>query len=585
MIFSLCRTNRHTQRWSFSIASVIALLLHSTAFAGFASDTGKVLVPRSNGTSLGESGNALVRQADGKLLLAGDCFGATGGEYCVTRLNADGSYDTSFNGGLASPAIPGKVTYSAIGTLTSRLTSIALANDGKIVLAGTCQPDPFSQGSSLRMCVMRLNANGSLDTGFNPGGTNGALPGRVQFPFNASTVQRVGAVAVQPIDRKIVVVGQCGGNQCVARLNENGSFDASFGAQSSPEGAGRFSYTIASFRDERADAVLIDAASNIVIAGSCSETPLALVRSICVAKFTTGGSLNTGFDGPGGAANGAFRFQVLRQVSGINYVINEESRALALDGTKIVLLCKHDFNGADGCVYRFNDDGSLDTGFAATQPLPGRALFQVGTIPAYQPFALAVDAASPSRLVVTGQCGAAAGPELMCVSRLTSTGAQDITFTGPNGDAAGGFSFNVGAGFDTGFGVVTDATGNVFVGGECDLYGCVIGFDAIGALNSSPCAANVDADPAIRATTDGLAIIRSMLNLPGSLAAPRGLGYDIDGDGQVRAATDGLLFLRAMLGFKDAGVTNGINIPTYANRRAWREIKSYLNTRCGMNLP
>jgi hypothetical protein len=106
-----------------------------------------------------------------------------------------------------------------------------------------------------------------------------------------------------------------------------------------------------------------------------------------------------------------------------------------------------------------------------------------------------------------------------------------------------------------------------------------------GGLPYAPgCSANVDSDPAIRATTDGLAILRSMLNLPGSLTLPRSLSYDVDGDKQVRADTDGLIFLRAMLGFKDARVTDGISFAN-ARRKTWLELRSYLNVVCGMNLP
>ena len=559
---------------------IFSLVITAPAFAGFASDTGRVLVPRSNGTSLGESGNTLVRQSDGKLLLAGDCYGPTGGEFCVTRLNADGSYDTSFDGGVVSPAIPGKVTYSVIGQLTSDLRAIAVGSDNKIVLAGTCQPNPFSANSALQMCAVRLNANGSLDANFNAAGTNGASAGRVSFRFNTSTVQRVGGVAVQPLDGKIIIVGQCGGNQCVARLNADGNFDTSLGAAAN-EGLGRFAYTIAPFRDERADAVVLDAAANIIIAGSCSESPLALVRSICVAKFNNNGSLDASFDGPSGAANGAFRFQVFRVVSGMNFVINEETRALALDGSKIVLLCKHDFNGASGCVYRFNSDGSLDTSFAAIEPLPGKVIYQVGTIPAYQPFALAVDASSPGRLVVTGQCGAVPGPEKVCVSRLTNVGAQDATFSGPAGDGAGGFSFDVGPGFDTGFGVVSDASGNVVIGGTCDINACVLGFKPNGAVDSSACTADLDGDGTVRSGIDGINIVRAMRNAPGSNALARGLGFDVDGDGVIDPARDGVIILRALLGFTGAAVTNGITFAIHANRKTWPEIKSYLNTRCG----
>jgi hypothetical protein len=138
----------------------------------------------------------------------------------------------------------------------------------------------------------------------------------------------------------------------------------------------------------------------------------------------------------------------------------------------------------------------------------------------------------------------------------------------------------------------TDLTTGELFAPTTTLTGELGGSDAIrgigylpGGLPYAPgCSANVDSDPAIRATTDGLAILRSMLNLPGSLTLPRSLSYDVDGDKQVLAEKDGLIFLRAMLGFKDAGVTNDIDLRN-ARRKTWPELRGYLNVVCGMNLP
>lgn len=111
------------------------------------------------------------------------------------------------------------------------------------------------------------------------------------------------------------------------------------------------------------------------------------------------------------------------------------------------------------------------------------------------------------------------------------------------------------------------------------------------------CALDVDGDGARMAMTDGILILRRMLNLSSSAltagathaCVPRNAGaiaqainlpaYDIDGDGETRAETDGLLLLRAMLGIRGdaliAGAT-GIN----ATRRTAAEIGNFFDNAC-----
>ncbi len=557
-------------------------LLPAQAYAGFGNDTGKVVIPIEIGSTIAESVRSMARQSDGKLVIGGQCFiGGAGLGLCLARLNVDGSLDATFNGGLTNPAIPGKIAISATNRIRETFASIAIDGNGKIVAAGACTENVF--------CVARFNSNGSVDTSFNAGGTNGAAAGRVAFTFanSAIDIAGFGGMAIQPVTNKIVIVGRCASKQCIARLNENGDFDSGFAPASSIEGTGRFTFNVAGSLPGRANAVVIEPTGKIIVAGSCAESLLDLAKSVCLAKFNDDGSFDTSFTGGAGGA-GAFRIRVFTSGASVT-LINENSVALALDGGKLNLLCKHQFNGPDACLYRFNaSNGTIDTSFAPSEPVPGKRVFQIpGISNTFNPTAIAVDPSSPGRLVVVGLCiaGAANGSDKYCVARFTNAGAPDSTFTGPNGDATAGFAFIPGiGGLDSPYAVNVDAAGNVFVGGDCGNNMCVFGFDANGALNSSPCAANVDADPAILATTDGMLIIRSMLNLPGSLTAPRGLGYDVDGDGVINASRDGLIFLRAMLGFKEASINSGISVAAFANRKTWPDIRSYLNTRCGMNL-
>jgi uncharacterized delta-60 repeat protein len=128
-------------------------------------------------------------QADGKILVGGDSF--------VTRFNADGTLDNTFN---------------SVGG--GRVYKMAIQPDGKIVIVGS-----FTEVAGVpRSRVARLNTNGSLDTTFNPAGGANAT---------------VNDVALQA-DGKIVIGGSFTGvnfdttKKYLARLNADGSLDASF---------------------------------------------------------------------------------------------------------------------------------------------------------------------------------------------------------------------------------------------------------------------------------------------------------------------------------------------------------------------
>src|SRR5688572_23030241 len=109
----------------------------------FSSD-GKVATDFSAGF---QTGRSVVIQPDGKILAVGDSFS---GFVLLARYNADGSFDTSFSS-------DGKVSTfgNAIDTTAN---DVALQSDGKILVAGSLELDAS---------VLRYNADGTLDTGFD----------------------------------------------------------------------------------------------------------------------------------------------------------------------------------------------------------------------------------------------------------------------------------------------------------------------------------------------------------------------------------------------------------------------------------
>ena len=110
---------------------------------------------------------ALALQADGKILVGGSFTGLGGqpGLYNprhlprknIARLNADGSFDTSFDPG-------------AGGTAFGGVTALVVQADGKIVVGGGFTAlGGGGAGTTTRNYIGRLNADGTLDTDFNPG--------------------------------------------------------------------------------------------------------------------------------------------------------------------------------------------------------------------------------------------------------------------------------------------------------------------------------------------------------------------------------------------------------------------------------
>lgn len=200
-------------------------------------------------------------QSDGKAVVGG-AFTTAGGETRnhIARLNTNGSVDSSF-----TPSIDGTVGV------------ILIQSDGRILAGGTFTTVTATgdTASTLRTNLLRLNANGSLDTGFNPGPnssvaamalqsdgkivlggafsvltpTSGSPTGRnffaringdgtVDAPFAPALNGRVSAIVVQP-DGKIVVAGAFTGvvssgasesvvRNRIARFNGDGTLDTAF---------------------------------------------------------------------------------------------------------------------------------------------------------------------------------------------------------------------------------------------------------------------------------------------------------------------------------------------------------------------
>ncbi len=127
-------------------------------------------------------------------------------DFLVARFLPNGGIDSSFG--------TGGVTTIDFAVRADKATALALAPDGKIVVAGPVEGTRFIWG------VARLTASGQLDNSFNQGG-------KAYVDFNVAN--GVSAVLAQP-DKKIILGGYFNGDFALHRLLESGQPDPGFGS-------------------------------------------------------------------------------------------------------------------------------------------------------------------------------------------------------------------------------------------------------------------------------------------------------------------------------------------------------------------
>jgi len=209
---------------------------------------------------------ALAVQTDGRILLGG-AFATVNyvSRTNIARLNSNGSLDMDFDPGTG-------VSSDA----SSTVNSLVLQGDGKVVIGGV-----FSKVDDMpRNNIARLNANGSLDTGFVP---NVGVAG-------AGLLAGVNALAIQSDDRIRIggdftsVAGSARTN--IARLSAAGSVDMTFNP--------------AAVADSAVSTVAVDNNGKILIGGFFSHVN-GTARNY-VARLDNAGGLDAGFD-PGSGAD------------------------------------------------------------------------------------------------------------------------------------------------------------------------------------------------------------------------------------------------------------------------------------------
>lgn len=471
-----------------SLTSALSLSAASGELdTGFTSSISPGLTPTSYPTFDNGTGavNATALQSDGKILAGGNVsrYQTSGDLTALKRLLPTGALDTAFNsGGAGLAATDGQPEVNALlvapdntiyvgGTFSTyndtprsgilRLLAdgsldtgfaptglagtfryaktLALQADGKLLVGGAFT----TINGTFRRHLARLNTDGSLDTGFDP---NVAL----------GSATSIGDIAVQP-DGKILVagtriLGAFQNGQLLVRLHADGSLDTSFVPALFTTATGNVQQLL----------LLPD--GRVVISGFLSLAPSGTDAHL--ACLHANGDLDTTFqanlgDGPDGWTGGDLVLQpdgtIL--VSGIFSSWNDQPRA---------------------SVARLNPDGTLDPAFApapyderhdgyathfyslAVQP-DGKLLaggwFSRVTDPALETYNLtrftnAFSASSPGALrllAATASVAENAGSITLQVSRFGGlTGAVSVQFTtstgGSNGTATAGSDYTTTSG-------------------------------------------------------------------------------------------------------------------------------------------
>jgi uncharacterized delta-60 repeat protein/uncharacterized repeat protein (TIGR01451 family) len=240
-------------------------------------------------------------QSDGKIIIGG-VFSSFNGKArnCITRLNTNGSLDTSFHTGTGA---------------NSSIIASAIQSDGKILIGGA-----FTEYNGIaRNYIARLNTDGSLDSAFNAG---------------TGADNDVWTISIQN-DGKLIIGGEFTSyngtsRNRIARLNTDGSLDAGFNVGT---GANNFVETSS-----------IQSDGKIIIAGGFFS--FDGINRNNLARLNTDGSLDHSFNAGTGPDNTVF------------------TSAIQNDGKILIAGLIGSYNGkVRNGIARLNSDGSLDETF------------------------------------------------------------------------------------------------------------------------------------------------------------------------------------------------------------------------------
>jgi len=254
-------------------------------------------------------------------------------------------------------------------------SALAVQADGKILVGGLTRG--IGGPPTNAFALVRYKPSGQLDRSF---GRRGVVITKV----SSTQSDAIYGLAVQP-DGKIIGAGSSGADIALARYDESGELDTSFGMEG-------IVTTRIGTRLSQANAVAVQPDGKIVVCGTTSYPD----PNFMVARYNADGSLDSTF-GEGGVA--------LSHLGGRS---NEANALILQENGRILLAGTKDF--AKLALVRYTTQGTLDQSFGT-----GGIVF---TKISWSTVANGIALQSSGRIVVGGSCGGAGGRDVVLVGYL-----------------------------------------------------------------------------------------------------------------------------------------------------------------------
>ncbi len=317
----------------FAIARYLSNGLLDTTFSG----DGKQEIDLCSGADDNRF-EAMALQSDGKIVLGGYCLINGSQDFILTRLQSDGSIDTtSF-----SPASNGMVRTDLDNQSGDHLVDIAIQNDGKIIAVGETL-----SGSNSRAAILRYESNGTLDSTFNGDGKLYVTLGDASL-CSGRTGGAAQAVSIRDDGKIIIGVMVCVSSQwgvSTVAIDTNGTTD------------GAYNTAVLTKND---DLMLYDMTLDPNDKAILTGYRLGSTRQLFLQRYTTNGIPDTAFN-----STGYTELVVEDTIYGGYYSTYGYALTTQSNGNILVAgsLATGSSTGNELLIARYKTDGSLDMSF------------------------------------------------------------------------------------------------------------------------------------------------------------------------------------------------------------------------------